>query len=1257
MSNIPQPEKGEFPFPLDDASGRSRFLVWIRNRSSYLTVGGIGNVFASLASFAWGVFKNLTCLLPVYLLAGLVLGWLHFVLLEYWLAASVAIALVFTGVATYLDWIRAKVTDPAAREVSDIESRMEWIRIGGWLLLGVLIGICIILVPRAVELLRDYCRGGLWSGTGIVSSVGGAIAAITGLQRFLPKAEGSQKIKAGASIALTITAITLLAFALIAVCDFVVYGNVLAVLCHCVTECSIGEFWVYLATFVSSLLFIAVCLGLRYRGMGQADLFFGFLISVVPLGVLVLFAHPKNESFNKQFLAMTQSVGALTRPLSLLVSKPLEGVELADAYKTLLPNLRAQSDGLTNFFSLQPKSDREGEFVHSEWQTRCYGMAQTFAMDGQELLEADPLLFADLKTIFCRIDRRGLVQLAQQKINGVNGNHRVLNASVHARCQQAVAAGTLRRLLVRNDEQTNRLEALSLSEVLSDETIDTVFAILRKQHPSAVEEEQFASLTGRGSELVETEIARRNTLGALASIPVIGGSDPSTEMTTHLRRTILRHRLSNETERARVSAASAANTLPDAFSELIREELDRATLMSAIENATRNEVAVYALGTVNDSENGGIPKLARMVIVNWALDPEHQQNRWAVRQLSLLTQPAIPEDQHIERIEAMRVYQMRLASLFTADELIAIAMSRFSVDPADESVAAEIAAADTAVMGVAASKYGDLSELRSIRGELSQQAFPLKLRLFLWLAGVVGTFCFVAININATSIHGFYRDRLSSTFLLRELNERVVPENSVRMSETCQAGSTSPYPLINTAANMQSSSDLGLRDRRSDCFVFTKLFSGGSRTGYVKTIELEAARPELRLNTAMAISAAAASPNMGRMTSSFTTLLMTLLNIRLGYWIPNPRFLTPQRNTFGQVFETELLTQIQHRWKTVYSESEQAQRGEPDTEPACRNGLFGLAFSGGGIRSASLNIGIAQVLHHAGLFRHFDYLSSVSGGGYTACAISTLMRFGTPEAFSSAASSSTDDDLAKNREAGSFRGFVKSQNQIWRLPHLNLGREMISCLHEGQNWVNVSDGGHIENLATIELLRRRCKFIVIGDGEADPDHTFNGVVTLIEFAELELNAKINLPLDDLKLSRTATAGEARLSNEHFAIGTVEYLDEADVTERVGYILYLKSSLTGDEPEVVEGYAAAHDRFPHEPTSDQFFDISQFEAYRNLGIHVARSAMHALVSAGQGVDIRTGAAAPDIKDALNDFSIACSAFEQLSEMRIKAGKAE
>ena len=56
--------------------------------------------------------------------------------------------------------------------------------------------------------------------------------------------------------------------------------------------------------------------------------------------------------------------------------------------------------------------------------------------------------------------------------------------------------------------------------------------------------------------------------------------------------------------------------------------------------------------------------------------------------------------------------------------------------------------------------------------------------------------------------------------------------------------------------------------------------------------------------------------------------------------------------------------------------------GENDKRPVPEKSLVGLAFSGGGIRSATFNLGILQALAKSQTLRTFDYLSTVSGGGY-----------------------------------------------------------------------------------------------------------------------------------------------------------------------------------------------------------------------------------------------------------------------------------
>jgi hypothetical protein len=65
------------------------------------------------------------------------------------------------------------------------------------------------------------------------------------------------------------------------------------------------------------------------------------------------------------------------------------------------------------------------------------------------------------------------------------------------------------------------------------------------------------------------------------------------------------------------------------------------------------------------------------------------------------------------------------------------------------------------------------------------------------------------------------------------------------------------------------------------------------------------------------------------------------------------------------------------------------------------------------------------------------------------------------------------------------------------------------------------------------------------------------------------------------------------------LGTIRYADG-----ETGYLLYIKSSLTGDENEYIRKYKAENPIFPHESTADQFFSEARFEAYRGLGYHIA-----------------------------------------------------
>jgi hypothetical protein len=286
----------------------------------------------------------------------------------------------------------------------------------------------------------------------------------------------------------------------------------------------------------------------------------------------------------------------------------------------------------------------------------------------------------------------------------------------------------------------------------------------------------------------------------------------------------------------------------------------------------------------------------------------------------------------------------------------------------------------------------------------------------------------------------------------------------------------SPYHLINTALNIQGSDFANRRGRNADFFVFSPLYVGSEATGYAAMAELENTQPGFDLATAMAISGAAASSNMGSNSIRPLTPTLALLNVRLGFWLANPRYVSSA-------------SKPQHRSTPLY---------------------------------------------------------------------------------------------------------------LWS--------EISGRLYENADAVYLTDGGHIENLGVYELLRRRCKVVIAVDAEADAPMNFSSLMTLQRYARIDLGIRIDLPWAPIRKHTlgwmTCHAGKppspppVASDGPHVAIGIIDYGGN-----QKGYLVYIKSSLTGDENDYIRDYARRNDSFPHESTGDQFFSEEQFEVYRALGFHI------------------------------------------------------
>ncbi|MFP5417717.1 MAG: hypothetical protein ACLGHA_01045 [Gammaproteobacteria bacterium] len=164
------------------------------------------------------------------------------------------------------------------------------------------------------------------------------------------------------------------------------------------------------------------------------------------------------------------------------------------------------------------------------------------------------------------------------------------------------------------------------------------------------------------------------------------------------------------------------------------------------------------------------------------------------------------------------------------------------------------------------------------------------------------------IDVNLFSIYHFYRQRLVRCFLGASRCEARAPHpltgfdprDDIRLAEYVRASEgrlefQRPYLIHNTAMNLVSGKQLAWQERRAAAFAFTPFASGYSfRLPDEKGMTISRYRPTslymegVWAGSAMAISGAAACPNMGYHSSPALTFLMTVFNVRLGHWSPNP---------------------------------------------------------------------------------------------------------------------------------------------------------------------------------------------------------------------------------------------------------------------------------------------------------------------------------------------------------------------------------
>ena len=166
---------------------------------------------------------------------------------------------------------------------------------------------------------------------------------------------------------------------------------------------------------------------------------------------------------------------------------------------------------------------------------------------------------------------------------------------------------------------------------------------------------------------------------------------------------------------------------------------------------------------------------------------------------------------------------------------------------------------------------------------------------------------------------------------------------------------------------------------------------------------------------------------------------------------------------------------------------------------------------------------------------------------------------------------------------------------------MSLFAELFGFTDASHPYVNLSDGGHFENLGVYEMVLRRCRYIVVSDAGQDLRHDFEDLGNLIRKVRIDFGIPIQFAHPINILPRTENGPGVVM-----ALGTIKY-DVVDPGTQPGWLLYIKPTLrAGGQaiPYDVFSYYRSSKAFPHEPTADQWFSEAQFESYRALGEHLA-----------------------------------------------------
>jgi hypothetical protein len=166
-----------------------------------------------------------------------------------------------------------------------------------------------------------------------------------------------------------------------------------------------------------------------------------------------------------------------------------------------------------------------------------------------------------------------------------------------------------------------------------------------------------------------------------------------------------------------------------------------------------------------------------------------------------------------------------------------------------------------------------------------------------------------------------------------------------------------------------------------------------------------------------------------------------------------------------------------------------------------------------------------------------------------------------------------------------------------------LVQEAFGLTTADNEYVYLSDGGHFENLGLYEMVRRRCRFILVSDAGCDPEFKFADLADAVRKIAIDLGVTIRFCGLERLRPRPADGTDLGADHPYHAVGEIDYQSADGPQAANGIVLYVKAGYHGCESTGIRGYAKAHSGFPHQSTIDPRFTESQFESYRALGFEI------------------------------------------------------